>query len=275
MPGMLYRSRLPASPLCHFVEFFWYHQGYAPDYAMEKLLPDGAIEVVIDFEDSAKRLYDRDDQERFQSFRRAWISGQQKDFLVIESAQNSHMIGIRFRPGGAYPFFPFPLSELNGSVIELDLVWGRLASRLRDRLLETPGVSRKFEVLERFLLTQALLVLEIDRTLEFSLRQLRHAPESLSIRQLSEQIGISQKHLIHKFRRQVGLRPKLLSRIFKFQKVLASIEAERPLVWADLAMDCGYYDQSHFIREFQSFSGMNPTRYLVDRGEFFNWVPIR
>lgn len=273
--GMIFHTRIPAPPLCHFVEFFWYHQGVCSNHSKEKLLPDGAIELIVDLDERPKKLFDREHQNCYQSFRKAWISGQQQEYLVIEAAQNSCMIGVRFRPGGAYPFFPFEMSELNGSVVELDLIWGRLVDRLRERLLETPDVAERFNRLEEFLLTQALTVLEVDRCLNFSLSLLRHTPEALTIRELSDILGISQRHLIDKFTRHVGLRPKLLSRIFKFQKALATIENDRPLVWAELALECGYYDQSHFIREFQSFSGMNPSRYLVERGEYFNWIPIR
>ncbi len=275
MWAMIFRTRVPAAPLCHFVEYFWYHRGIVADYAREKLLPDGAIELVIDLDQTPKKLFDRENPDEYEGFHGAWISGQQQEYLVIEAAQDSHMIGVRFRPGGAYPFFSFPMSELNGWVVQLDLIWGRLVERLRQRLSETAGIAGKFRLLEDFLMTRALHVLEVDRCLHFSLAQLQQAPEALTIRELSQRAGVSQKCLIEKFNRHVGLRPKLLSRIFKFQKVLACIEREQPLVWSDLALECGYYDQPHFIHEFQAFSGMNPSRYLVEKGEYFNWVPVR
>lgn len=272
---MIYQVHVPGPPLGQFVEHLWFHEGYSPDYRMERMLPDGAIELIIDLREEPKKLYDRRDHSRFQSFKEAWISGQHQKYLVIESAFDSCMIGARFRPGGAFPFFRFSMSELNNSVVPLDLVWGGRVSLLRERLLEAATVPQRFRILEGFLLRQAVKPMEPEAALWFCIRQLAKSPAFRLIRELADEVGISQRQLLRKFDRRVGLRPKLLARVFKFQRALRQIEGERPLVWSHLACDCGYYDQAHFIHEFQGFSGMNPSRYLVERGEFFNWIPIR
>ena len=97
----------------------------------------------------------------------------------------------------------------------------------------------------------------------------------MAIRDLAATIGITQKHLITLFDKFVGLKPKLFERICKFQSVLKTIEVGRTVQWTDVALACGYYDQAHFIKEFQAFSGLNPARYLVDKCEYPNYVPIR
>ena len=101
------------------------------------------------------------------------------------------------------------------------------------------------------------------------------SPHGMAIRDFAGAIGITPKHLITQFDKFVGLKPKLCERIGKFQNVLETIEQRNHVDWARVAASCGYYDQSHFVKEFKAFSGMNPSRYIVDRSEYANYVPIR
>lgn len=184
------------------------------------------------------------------------------------------MIGIRFRPGGAYPFFRFPISELSDSVIDLDLIWGRLVDEIRDQLLEIQTPEGRFLRLEAFLLRHVQRKLEANRLIAFAVHQLQQSPQFLAIRDLANTIGITQKHLISQFEKVVGLRPKTFARISKFQKVLTLIEQQEKVEWSAIAYDCGYYDQAHFIKEFHTFSGINPSAYLTQRGEYMNYLPL-
>src|SRR5687767_7678626 len=184
------------------------------------------------------------------------------------------MVGIRFHPGGAYPFFSFPISELSDSVTELDLIWGSLVDEIRDQLLELKSPDERLLRLESLLLRQARRSLEPNRLITFAVHQLQHSPQFLAIRDLANTIGITQKHLISQFEKVVGLRPKSFARICKFQKVVNQIEQQTDIEWVAIAAECGYYDQAHFIHEFQTFSGLNPSSYLTQRGEYVNFLPI-
>ncbi len=272
---MLHKLHFPNPPLARFVENIWYVESSDPEHKREKVLPDGAIELIIDLDSRPKKIFaDEFATDQFRSCKKAWISGERTRYLVI-GTENACMVGIRFRPGGAYPFFRFPISELNEAVIELDLIWGALVSEIRDQLLELQGPDERIAALEKFLLRQALRSLEPNRTVSFAINQLQHSPQFLAIRDLAGTIGITQKHLISQFGKVVGLRPKSFARVCKFQKVLSLIEERNQIEWLDIAYECGYYDQAHFIKEFHSFSGLNPSAYLTQRGEYLNFVPIQ
>jgi AraC-like DNA-binding protein len=184
------------------------------------------------------------------------------------------MVGVRFRPGGAYPFFRFPISELSESVTELDLIWGRLVDEIRDELQEVESPDERLLRLESFLLRQVQRSLEPNRLITFAVHQLQHSPQFLAIRDLASMIGITQKHLISQFEKVVGLRPKSFARVCKFQKVVNLIEQQNQIEWSAIALECGYYDQAHFIKEFHTFSGLNPSTYLTQRGDYVNFIPI-
>jgi len=89
---------------------------------------------------------------------------------------------------------------------------------------------------------------------------------------LSDKVGLSQKHLINLFNKIVGVSPKMLQRIIKFNQVLHTIDPTKPINWAEIAHRCYYYDHAHFNKDFLTFSGFNPTTYLQLRQEFYGDV---
>lgn len=270
---MIAQLHFPGPPLSQFVENIFYYEGYNPEHTKDKLLPDGAIELLIDLTDEPKKLYKDEQSDEYTTFKKSWISGERTSYIVIQ-AQHLSMMVVRFRPGGAYPFCNFPVSELNNSVVELDGVWGNDVHALRDQVLATPSISAKFKIVEEFLLRKASGQLNNDISVQYALHQLISVPHLWAIKDLAGKIGISQKHLISLFDRKVGLQPKMFARISKFQKVIQLIEKQQKVAWASVALECGYYDQAHFIKEFQTFSGINPSSYLTDRGEYINYLPV-
>lgn len=271
---MFHKLHFPKPPLSQFVENIWYYEGAHAEYTREKILPDGAIELIIDLDSWPKKIFDDEvTTECFRTVKKAWISGERTRYIVI-GADNSHMIGIRFKPGGAYPFFGFPISELSEYVTELDLIWGSMIYDIRDQLLELGSADEKLLRFESFLLEQVKRSLVPNKAIAFAVHQLQHSPQFLAIRDLASQIGITQKHLITQFEKVVGLRPKSFARVAKFNKVLNVIEHTKQVEWASIAYECGYYDQAHFIKEFHNFSGLNPSAYLTRRGDYVGYIPL-
>ena len=91
---------------------------------------------------------------------------------------------------------------------------------------------------------------------------------------MTEQIGLSPRRFIQLFRQQVGLTPKSFCRVRRFQQALTTVHGTKQVDWTQVALDCGYYDQAHFIHDFQSFSGMTPSAYLAAATPHLNHVPL-
>jgi AraC-like DNA-binding protein len=271
---MIHLTRAPKEPLSHFVEMLWLYQNLETDYAKEKLLPDASMELIIDLGEGPKKLYDNRDLQRFSVYNRCWVSGMQRQFIVLGVEQGSSMMGAHFRTGGAAPFFGFPLSELSGNVVELDLIWKREILALREQLLETPSPERKFDRLEAYLIAKAQSRLEPDLTVSAALQTLRSWPV-LSLRELASRLGLSHKQMLARFDCRVGMTPKLTQRIFRFQNALAAANVVKTTPdWSDLAVDCGYYDQAHLIHEFRQLAGLTPSEYLRGRTDYPGYVAV-
>jgi AraC-like DNA-binding protein len=280
---MFFLTQLPCLGLQAQVDWYWFYEGLTPTHQLERVLPDGTFELVINLRSESRHVFARENLTPIAAYRRAWLSGAQQRHLVIDTAPDSSMIGVHFKPGGAAALLGLPATEFAGRVVELDLFWGARGSELRDRLLEVRAPTAKFRRLEQFLLECGQRSMSMSRHRRPSspglaiaqiVRQLTADPQASSIATLAGQAGVSHKHLIERFRDVVGLSPKRFCRIRRFRSVLQAIESGGRIEWADIAAACGYYDQPHFINDFYEFSGLNPSDYLVQRGEYIGHVPV-
>jgi len=265
---------IPAPPLSEFVELLWLYEGYQQPHSKERLLPDGSMELVINLNDDLTRVYDPHDTEKLRTLRGSVVVGAHSEFFVIDTAEQHSVVGVHFKPGGAFPFLGLPASELRNALVSLEDLWGGLAGELRERLLEAGRPQAKLRVLEQVLLARAAARLERHPAVAFALHQFHGLPHTRTIAEVTGQIGLSAKRFIQVFSGEVGLTPKLFCRVRRFQRVLRHIGAGRPVEWAAVAVDCGYFDQAHFIRDFRAFSGINPTAYISQRTEHLNHVPL-
>ena len=279
---MLYISHKPQFPLSQFIDCLWHVSGQTP-YLREKVLPTGTMNLIFNF-GSPHKVFDKTDNEKFDLCQNSWIAGMQTECFVMEATAETNVVGIQFKPGGAYPFFDFPILELSNLIVEMDLIWGSIADEIREQLFEIDELTEKFKFLEEVLLIKLSSNLYGLNPVRFAVSQVEKTDGFSTIRELSDKVGMSQKHLIHQFHKMVGVSPKLLARIFKFNHVLNTIDPARPINWVSIAYDCNYYDQAHFNKDFMAFSGLNPSTYLqlrheflgdnVKKGEDANFVPI-
>src|SRR6476646_5097323 len=129
---MLFRTHIPRPPLNNFVDLFWLYDGYSPgSHRKERLMPDGSVELVINLKEDEARIYDRENLEKCERLPGALICGPHSSFFVIDTAQQACVIGIHFKPGGAFPFFRMPAGELHNLHVSLEDLWGNAAGLLR------------------------------------------------------------------------------------------------------------------------------------------------
>jgi AraC-like DNA-binding protein len=274
---MIFTQHIPGPPLDQFVDWFWFYDGFFPVHRREHVLPDGTFELVIDLRTEPRKLFDCENPSHHREFRRGWLSGAHAKYLVIDALPDSSMIGVHFRPGGAGHFLRFPASEMRDQVVELESIWGRAAQLLREDLLATRTVPGKFRLLEEFLSQRLITGTKGERaenSIRWAVSQIMQQPHLLAVSAVADQMGISHKHFIAEFSRRVGLTPKIFGRIRRFQRVLDEVRTRQKIEWTDIALSCGYFDQAHFVNDFQAFSGLNPTRYLAESPEYPNYVPV-
>jgi AraC-like DNA-binding protein len=271
---MFIRRYIPQSPLSAFVSCLWYSEGAPNTHSKERLLPNGEAAIIFNLRDDPLRIYQALNCGRHNSYGHAMLFGARANCFVIDTCQQERVVGIQFRAGGAFPFFRMPVCELEGESFALDDLWPMRAGEIRARLLAAESVDAMFAILECCLLDQLVRPLELHPAVTYALEQFRSPARSSSVAAVTARIGLSQRRFIQLFHQQVGLTPKTFSRVRRFQRVLCSIHAKREVDWAQLALDCGYYDQAHFIHDFQAFSGLTPRIYMTRATPHLNHVPL-
>ncbi len=264
----------PLPPLSDFVDVLWLCDDYVVPHEKERLLPDGTVELVVNLRENQIRVYDSHNPDNCYTIPGCVVSGPRSEFFVIDTEGESATVGVHFKPGGAFPFLKMPPSELNNQSVALETLWGGGSNRLRERLLGARTADDKFRVLECCLLEQLAKPMERHPAVRFALQQFFKRMQPPPVSRVVEQVGFSQRRFIQLFSDQVGLTPKLFSRVSRFQNVIRTAHARAEIDWVQMALDCGYYDQAHFIHDFQSFAGITPSAYLERRTDHVNHVPM-
>jgi AraC-like DNA-binding protein len=265
---------IPRAPLSGFVQCLWYSEGAPQTHTKERLLPNGEAAIIFNLCDDPIRIYDAQDLTRFATYGTAVLSGARANCFAIDTNQQERVIGIQFRPGGAFPFLRMPVSEAENSSVALDDVWPGRAGAIRDQIFEASAAESMFATLERLLLAQLTRPLELHPAIEFALDRFRRTAHTCKVAEVADRIGLSYRRFIELFHRQVGLTPKVFCRVRRFQHALRSIHRSGHVDWVETALDCGYYDQAHFIHDFETFSGLTPNRYVELATPHLNHVPI-
>jgi AraC-like DNA-binding protein len=205
---------------------------------------------------------------------RAGVSGPQSRSFVIDTSAQFSVAGVQFKAGGAFPFFALPLGELANRHVPLDELWGGLAEQLRERVFEAATPSQRLAVIERILIARLARASGNHPAVAYAIRVFEHNPALVRIADVTSRIGLSHRRFLDVFTDEVGLTPKLFCRIRRFQRVLQQIRSYGRVDWADVALSCGYYDQAHFIKDFQELSGVNPSTYRMSVGPHANHIPL-
>jgi AraC-like DNA-binding protein len=259
---MLYRSYTPALPLRDFVDDFWLYDDYTPLHYKERILPSGTMELVINLRDNELRIYDAAQPERCKRFSGALVSGAYGGFFVIDTAEEASVMGVHFRAGGAFPFLGLPAGDLSDTHVDLETLWGRSAVELRERLCGASTPVERFCLLEEALVAHLFRPPEHHYAVPMALEIFGHTDARATVRDVARRVGLSQRRFIQVFTAEVGLTPKRFCRVQRFHWALALARHTTAPDWAQLAVDGGYCDQSHLIRDFLAFSGFSPTDYL-------------
>jgi AraC-like DNA-binding protein len=252
----------PKPPLSQFVDCFWLYEGYDAQPRTERILPTGTLELAINLRQNETRFYDAERPEICTRLSGALVSGASGRGFAPDTPGDAFIIGVHFKPGGAFPFLGLPASDLADTHVDLGTLWGASARRLRERLCEARASAERFQLLQEALLSRLCHSLEQHYAVSAALEMFGKNQAGPRVRETAKYLGLSQRRFIQVFKAEVGITPKLFSRIQRFQRTRTFIQNNPSINWADLAVDLGYFDQSHFIREFLEFSGLSPTDYM-------------
>jgi AraC-like DNA-binding protein len=192
----------------------------------------------------------------------SFVAGMHESFALVESGGFAICVQVNFRALGACQFLAVPMDTLTNRVVELEDILGRAARRLASQMQNAPDWASRFDILDSFILARVEEAAPPSPAVRWAWRKLNESGGLISIGNLASELGYSRKHLITRFRREIGLPPKTLARIIRFGRVTQVLKRDDDESWVEIAHRCGYYDQAHLIRDFREFAGSTPSDYL-------------
>jgi AraC-like DNA-binding protein len=262
MRPRIFCTYCPPAPLDRFIEQLWYWDGPPPPHARDRLLPSGSATLIVNLAEDEVRDYSGADDSLVNRLPGAVLVGAHSRYSVIDTQEQEAVLGVAFRPGGMWPFFDPAAEELHNQHVALRDLWGSPGATLRERLLAQSTPMARLQILASELARRAIRPLERRAEIDYALRRLARVPDA-PIADLCEHVGLSPRRFTRLFSLEVGLTPKLYARIRRFDGVLRLMHGA--LDWSEIAQHCGYFDQSHLIRDCRSISGFTPSELALRR----------
>lgn len=243
-----------------FVEVLWHRRGYSPLSSAEIVLPTGTVEVVINLRGEKIGVSGGLRPLTFETFDGAVVCGPHCEPFIIDTSRPADLLGVHFAPGGAFPVLGVPLDQIRNRRVSLRDLWGAAGDELLYRVYSAPTAAESARALESFLADRLEAARSIEPAVAAALGALNAGVRNIG--QIKSWIGLSPRHFERLFRAQVGLSPKRLARVLRFQSLLSTLEPAPFIDWAALAVEGGYSDQAHLIKEFREFTGVTPKSYM-------------
>lgn len=246
----------PSPMLAPYVKHYWILKTVGSPTSITRTVPTGMISLFFHRGSSLLSVKDH------QLHPRAFLSGQEKTYDDLKYEGNINMISVVFRPAGAKAFFNQPIDKTAG----LRLTAGDLEDRdlfeLEQSITNTEDDTICILLIERFLFKR------LTQLADYNINRINTAIRLINsgqtdIVKLADSTCLSTKQFNRIFTENIGTSPKEYARIIRFQRALDILEKNPSLSFTSIAGDCGYFDQSHMIKDFKTFSGYSPSEYLA------------
>jgi len=253
-------TRAPAPALRPYIrDFCGYTERGLPGLVRRTEFSGVQVVVIFDFGPDIT-VCDNRDRHRPCRFPGGFVAGLDDRYTFVEHEGTQRGLQLNLTPLGARLFFDRPMSELSGRVVQVSDLLPRACRSLTDRLASLRDWDARFDVVERLVTQRVSEARELNPVVIWAYREIERHNGSVEMRSLTRESGYSPTHLIALFRDQVGLPPKLVARLTRFERLVRHLRTGPTETLASLAADFGYYDQAHLVRDMREFAGMTPTQ---------------
>lgn len=267
---MHYCEHKPHPILQEAVKCFWTHEAsYSPD-KIQPITPDGCIELIFNF-GSPYLLVSRTPP---QSLPAAIVVGFQKETLPISVDGTVKVVAARLSPWGALSLLEDEVRALTGKIKDLDHSWSALARDLQDHVTQG-GYEAAWHSLQNYLIQKILARAYDAKLVQSAMKLLFHTNGQCRIEELADYCQTSVRQLQRHFDQAIGVSPKFYARTIRFEQAQRRLMFHPETDLTELAYDCGYFDQAHFIKEFRAFTGRTPTQYAREMQDLLQDLSTR
>jgi AraC-like DNA-binding protein len=264
---MRYNEYKPPIELAPWIKLFWVFESRSNDPVLETIVADGFPELIVHFRSPFAEL---DRAGLFLKQSAAVACGQLTRPLVLRSSLDAGMIGIRFQPGGMAPFLSTSMQSLTDARVPAENLFVDI-DQLIEEILESSNDAQRVAACNRFLIRS----IDFDREnirVRRTLERIMLTRGCISVESLATLMGTSRRSMELAFQKEVGISPKKYCRITRFRHLFDAVSNGQSVNWVRIALDSGFFDQSHLIRDFRQFAGDSPSSFLADQTSFAHSV---
>ncbi|MEI4619531.1 AraC family transcriptional regulator [Bacillus pfraonensis] len=247
---MKYQEIKPTGILAHYVKCFWtlertYHQD-----EKEIVWPDGNVELLFHY---GSRYYNKNRQ-----MPHSFVIGPLTKYMDLISDGHVSLMGVRFQPWGFASFFRETMKELTNQMVPLETLIGYEA-KLLEEMIYGANKEEALSILEKFLVKR-LTGIQNEIMIPM-VSKLKSKKGNIHIKSMAEEFYISERQMERFFRQHIGVSPKKLSTILRFDAARTCMIFAPHMSMQEIMYKFGYYDYSHFTKDFRNYLGMSPKEY--------------
>ncbi|GAB3995530.1 helix-turn-helix domain-containing protein [Spirosoma daeguense] len=234
-----------------------------------RVLPDTCVELFVNLTKPQQMAWSTGN---VPSPSRCFITSRMNRFMDIQSKTDVAFVSVCFCGSLAYRFFPVSMHDVANEVVDLRDLWGDQADEMMDRVDNASTMTARVKLIQQYLMQQLQQSATYDLGVDFCVRQIEQANGQLSLEELANQAGISNRQLVRRFNQYVGLSPKEFARMVTFKNALNYLKKHPACSLTEVAYEGGYYDQAHFIRTCRDYSGLTPGQLVERNNVLYCWI---
>lgn len=269
---MKYFTIAPTERLAKYVRYYWVLEGEAsPEQPyIYRSMADGCAELIFHYNGIFDELMTGSNTEKSVA---AGLATPSQTFRRFSIPQNFGIFGVYLYPYAVGQLFGIKGADLKNQLLDLKTVLGAAANELEEKMMLSNCNAERVKIISTFLENSVLHDAQQQPGIFESIRYILQTNDTANVAALAKQHFLSTRQFQRNFKDATGMSPKTFSRIVRFQTALAQYQTKDKTL-TQIAYECGYYDQSHFIQDFKEFSGHNPKAYFYGCAEGTEWRDV-
>ena len=243
-----YHEYIPDIRLILWVKNYWIADGFVNSDILPKVFPDGCTDIIYIFDKAKGSSY-------------TGLFGTMTRFIEVEFSESTLMFGIRFKPAGITAFTRVPVDDFTDWSVDLSLVDTLFDPSYYETLPEKQSVQEIISHTDRYLLDRLPLLYHTEKQIIRAVDLICLANGQVTLADVASEVCFCQRHFERKFKSTIGISPKMFTRIRRFNHAMRCLKNYPSKDLLTIAVECGYYDHTHLIKDFKVFAGETPTGF--------------
>ena len=258
---MIYQEYKPREQLTPFIDTYWASEGFVEGQELFNVLPDGCVDIMFSFGCPSKFAFGYPSVKDSLTLLLPNIIGTMTTYSEVCYNGKVSMLGIRFKPVGITAFTRVPVNEFTNQRIDMTLVETLFDEQFYESLPEKKSMKQRIEHIDAYFAQKLKSIFAPQQQIVYAVNLIQKTKGRLSLAEVASEACLSPRHFERKFKSAVGISPKAFSKVVKFKHAISFLNEHKDESIFSIAVDCGYYDHTHMIKDFKSLSGNTPSFY--------------